>query len=182
MEPPTGRGVLAQRGEQRRSAAMISMMKRLIPASVLVCALVVPATAPAAVQVHQLKGTFHAQNVPGTGTVSVKVVVKKGKPVRIKELKFNNLPAFCNVSETFEPAYVPAGKLSGSGGENKNGDGIEFGRNLFWVSYPGKGARQILMNGKLNKFGTRIKKGRLQVHNNNPDACQSAVGTFTATK
>jgi hypothetical protein len=38
------------------------------------------------------------------------------------------------------------------------------------------------MNGKLSKSGKRIRNGELQVHNNAPGACQSAVGTFTAEK
>jgi hypothetical protein len=162
---------------------MISMAKRLIAFAVLACALAVPATSPAAIQVHKLTGTFHAEGVPGTGTVSVKVVVKNGRPVRIKNLTFKNLPARCNVSETpGSPIYEPAGILSGGAGANSNGDGIEFGRALQWISYPANGARQVLMNGKLSKSGKRISKGKLEVHNNAPGACQSAVGTFSAKK
>ena len=109
------------------------------------------------------------------------VVVRDGTPVRLKNLTFKNLPARCNVSETpLDPIYQPAGKLSGGGGKNSNGDGIEFGRALMWISYPGE--RQVLMNGRLSKSGKRISKGKLEVHNNQPGACQSAVGTFTATK
>lgn len=158
---------------------MISMTKRLSAVAVVLCALIMPATSPAAV--HKLKGTFHAEGVPGTGSVSIEVVVKKGKPVRIRNLAFKNLPARCNVSEDpGSPVYEPAGTLSGSAGKNANGDGIEVGRLLQWFSYPG--ARMVSMNGRLSKSGKRISKGELQVHNNASGACQSAVGTFTAKK
>jgi hypothetical protein len=155
---------------------------RLLIALCLLVALCVAATpANAATQVHKLSGVFHAEGVPGTGTMSIEVVVKNGTPVRIRNLAFKNLPARCNVSETpGSPSYEPAGKLSGGGGKNSNGDGIEYGRALQWIAYPGK--RQVLMNGKLSKAGTNIKKGELQVHNNASGACQSAVGRFTAKK
>lgn len=155
-------------------------MKRLIPSIALLAALALPATAMGGIQVHKLSGVFHAEGVPGTGTVSIKVVVKNGTPVRLKGLAFKNLPARCNVSEVpLQPVYEPAGKLSGSGGKIGN-DGIEFGRKLSWISYTGNGARQVLMHGRLSKSGKRIFKGKLEVHNNR--ACQSAVGSFTAKK
>jgi hypothetical protein len=155
--------------------------RRLIPLCMLVAVCVAPLPANAATQAHKLTGTFDAEGVPGTGTMSIEVVVRNGTPVRIRNLSFKNLPARCNVSETpGSPSYQPAGKLSGGGGKNSNGDGIEYGRALQWIAYPGK--RQVLMNGKLSKSGTSIKKGELQVHNNAPGSCQSAVGTFTAKK
>jgi hypothetical protein len=179
MSGPVGGG--SSWASEKEVAEMISMTKRLSAVAVLLCALAIPATAPAAV--HKLKGTFHAEGVPGTGKVSIEVVVKKGKPVRIRNLTFKNLPARCNVSEVpLQPVYEPAGTLSGGAGKNSNGDGIEFGRALQWISYPNNGARQVLMNGKLSKSGKRITKGKLEVHNNASGACQSAVGTFTATK
>jgi hypothetical protein len=159
----------------------VRSLKHLIALFALVVLLVSPAGASAAVQVHKLTGTFKAEGVPGTGTVSIKVVVKDGTPVRITGLTFKNLPARCNVGELGAPVYEPAGKLSGGGGKNSNGDGIEFGGALQWISYPGQGARQVLMNGKLSKSGKRISKGRLEVHNNKA-GCQTAVGTFTAQK
>jgi hypothetical protein len=168
-----------ERGPELKTIAS----KRLIAASLLAAALLVPASAPAAQQVHKLTGTFHAEGVPGTGKVSIKVVVRNRKPVRVKNLTFKNLPARCNVSEVpLQPVYEPAGTLSGGAGANSNGDGIEFGRALQWISYPNNGARQVLMNGKLSKSGKRITKGKLEVHNNASGACQSAVGTFTAKK
>jgi hypothetical protein len=143
--------------------------------------LVLPAMASAGIQVHKLSGVFHGENVPGTGKVSIKVVVKDGKPVSVKELKYKNLPAGCNVSETpGSPIFEPAGTLSGDAGKNRNPPGIEVGRRLQWFSYPGNGARQVTMNGRLNKSGTKIFKGRLEVGNN--QACQGARGTFTAKK
>lgn len=160
---------------------MASKGKCLIPLCVALALCAAPMSANAATQVHKLTGTFDAEGVAGTGTMSIEVVVRNGTPVRIRNLSFKNLPARCNVSETpGSPSYEPAGKLSGSGGKNRNGSGIEFGRALQWIGYPGQ--RQVLMNGKLSKSGKRIQNGELQVHNNAPGACQSAVGTFTAKK
>jgi hypothetical protein len=159
------------------------MVKRLFVISLLSGALVVPVTAEAATQVHRLTGKFHSETVPGTGKVSIKVIVKNGNPVALRELKFSNLPAACNKSEIpGAPSWEPAGTLSGGAGKNMNGDGIEFGRALFWAGFPQGGAREVLMNGKLSKSGKRINSGELQVNNNAPGACQSATGSFTARK
>ena len=155
--------------------------RRSIPALLVIAALAAASSAAGAVQVHKLTGTFDAEGVPGTGSVSLKVIVRDGSPVRITGLSFKGLPARCNQSEDPSyPSYVPAGSLSGGGGKNSNGDGIEFGRRLMWVSYPAQ--RQVLMNGRLSKSGKRISGGKLEVHNNAPGACQSAVGKFTAKK
>jgi len=173
----------AKKSEGPQRERKVSVMKRLIPLAMLLVALALPPTAMGGIQVHKLTGVFHAEGVPGTGKVSIKVVVKNGTPVKLKALTFKNLPARCNESETpLQPSYVPAGKLSGGAGKNSNGDGIEFGRRLQWISYPGNGARQVLMHGRLSKSGKRIFKGKLEVHNNKPGACQSAVGSFSAKK
>lgn len=133
---------------------------------------------PGAVRVYRLTGTFQPEGLPGTGEVSIEVVVRKGRPVEIRNLTFKDLPARCNVSGGLEPIYEPAGTLSGGAGKNTNGSGVEFGRLLQWISYPDNGARQVVLAGRVSKSGRRITEGRLQVFNNT--ACQAAVGTFTA--
>jgi len=159
---------------------MVSMVRRLALAGLVIAALAVPASASAAVRVNTLSGVFKAEGVPGTGKVSLKVVVKNGEPVRVKNLVYKNLPARCNVSdEPLEPIYQPAGKMTGATVGSKQ---VEFAGLINWFSYPGKGARQVIVAGKLNSNGTRLKIGKLEVHNNSPGACQSAVGKFTAKK
>lgn len=161
---------------------MAAIGRALLLALAAVALLALPAAASAAVKVNTLTGTFKPESVAGKGTVIVKVVVKNGNPVRIKSVVFKNLPARCNVGETpGSPVYQPAGKMSGSGGKNLD-DAIDFGRRVTWISYPSAGKRQVTMNGRLNKAGTVLFKGELQVHNNAPGACQSAVGKFTATR
>jgi len=169
-------------GRQKAIAPTLSPMRSLIPICALVGALAAPAAAPAAVHVYKVTGTVHAEGVPGTGTMSVKVVVKNGEPKRLRNLTYKNLPARCNVSDVpLQPQYVPAGALSGSGGANVGG-GLEFDRSFRWVSYPSNPPRYVNMLGKVSGNGTRIFKGRIEVFNNTPGACQAAVGTFTARK
>lgn len=50
------------------------------------------------------------------------------------------------------------------------------------LGYPSQGKRPVTTNGRLNGAGTVPSKGELQVHNDAPGACQSAVGKFTATR
>jgi hypothetical protein len=161
---------------------MISTMKGLISVCALVGTLAAPAAAGAAVHVYRLTGTVHAEGVPGTGKMSVKVVVRNGEPKRLRNLTYRNLPARCNVSDTpLQPQYVPAGRVSGSGGANVGG-GLEFDRSFRWVSYPSKPPRYVNMLGKVSGNGKRIFKGRIEVFNNTPGVCQAAVGTFTAKR
>ena len=77
----------------------LASLKRLAIASVVAgSTLLVPASASAAVKVNTLSGVFKAGGVPGTGKVSLKVVVKNGDPVRVKNLVYKNLPARCSHS------------------------------------------------------------------------------------
>ncbi|MEX2447321.1 MAG: hypothetical protein WD404_01085 [Solirubrobacterales bacterium] len=155
-------------------------MKRLAPACVLVAALVLPAAAPAKINV--LKGTVHAEGVPGTGTVRVHVKVgNNGKPRKVTRVIYRNLDARCNVGDFENPVYEPAGELSGNAGRNQ-GTGIEFDRSFRWVSYPQSPPRSVNVLGRLNRKGTRISGGKIEVGNNLPGACQLAKGTFTATR
>jgi len=157
----------------------ISTAKRLIWTGALVGALALPAAAVG--KTNTLTGSFAPEGVPGNGTVKVKVKAnRRNKPKKLKSIIYENLSARCNMGDFENPAYVPAGTLSGDAGPDQ-GSGLEFDRSFFWVSYPDNGARQVLANGKLNRRGTRVQDGRLEVHNN-VAGCQSAVGTFTAKK
>lgn len=161
-------------------ASFASLRRLAIVCVVAGSSLLVSATASAAVRVNTLTGTFKAEGVPGTGKVSLKVVVRNGDPVRVKNLVYKKLPARCNVSEVpLEPIYQPAGTLSGASvGSGK----VEFAGLVNWFNYPGKGARQVILAGRLNSNGTKLTNGKLEVHNNSSGACQSAVGKFTAKR
>lgn len=151
-----------------------------IAACALVAALVVPAAAAA--KVNKLKGTVHAVGVPGTGTVTVHVKVGAGgEPKKLTKVVYRNLDARCNVGDLETPVYEPAGEVSGDAGTDV-GAGIEFDRSFRWVSYPASPPRSVNVLGKLNRKGTRIKNGEIEVGNNAAGACQFAVGTFTAKK
>jgi len=154
--------------------------RRLITPCVLAAALILPAAAPA--KINRLKGTVHAEGVPGTGIVRVHVKVgRNGAPKRVTKVVYKNLDARCNVGDLETPVYQPAGEVSGNAGKNR-GPGIEFDRSFRWVSYPKAASRYVNVLGKLNRRGTKIRKGRIEVGNNAPGACQLAVGTFTARK
>jgi hypothetical protein len=69
----------------------ILTLKRSIPALALVGALVVPATA--AGKTHKLSGPVEGD---ANATVSMKVVVKKGKPKKVKGFAWQGLDGFCD--------------------------------------------------------------------------------------
>jgi hypothetical protein len=149
-------------------------IRTLVVACVLVVALAVPALAPAA------KKKTYSLSGPATGDangkVSLKVVVKNGKPKKIKGLAYENLDAFCRVDES---TMVPAGEFTGSAGTNLNPPGIEPGRLMQWFSYPENPSRQVTMNGKVSANG-KTAKGTIGVFNN--EECGAAEFDFTAKK
>lgn len=148
----------------------------------LACVLAGACAAPAAAAVNRLTGTVQAVGVPGRGTVHIHVKLnRRGAPVRVTKVVYQGLDARCNVGEPGSPAYEPAGELSGNAGRNI-GPAVEFDRTFRWVSYPARQPRFVNVFGKLNRRGTRITRGRIDVAVNTPGACQTAVGTFTARR
>jgi hypothetical protein len=147
-----------------------------------VCALVgvllLPATAVAGKEVRTLKGGLVGDE---NSKLSLKVVLKNGKPKRVKGLKFENLDAYCSL---LGGAYV--GELSGTGGKNlgPSVDPPPLGWSFYWVSYPTDPSRMIEMNGKLlRKFNFNRAKGTMAVYSNVEfNQCGVAKGKFKLKK
>ena len=104
----------------------ISSITLSISVLALVGALLVPATATGAV--YRLKGSVKGD---ANGTVSLKVVVKRGKPQRLKAVTYRKLDGFCDQDDSV--GYeTPAGERSGSFGGSTS---IEFGGAFMDVRY-----------------------------------------------
>jgi hypothetical protein len=144
-----------------------------------ICALVgvflLPATAVAGQEVRTLKGGLVGD---ANSMVQFKVVLKNGKPKKVKRLRFENLDAYCR------GAYV--GELSGTGGRNLGfgPDPPPLGWTFYWVSYPTDPSRMIEMYGKLlRRFNFNRARGTMAVYSNQEfDQCGAASGEFRLRK
>jgi hypothetical protein len=132
-------------------------------------------TAIAGGATHKLDGKVNGDS---NGTVSLQVVVRDGKPKKVKKLEYENLDTFCDQDDAvgFE---TPVGDRSGKAGRNV-GPSIEANRSFRWVSYPDDPPRQVNVVGKVKRRGTKVE-GKIEVFFNDFPACK-AEGTFTATK
>jgi hypothetical protein len=142
----------------------------------LVGALLLAATAPADIQARTLKGTVVGDE---NSAVSIKVVLKNGKPKRLKGLTYENLDAYCDPDGSFgpqAPEYV--GEVSGSAGRNR-GPRIEVGGYFDWFSYPESPSRQVTFAGRL-KNGGKKAVGNIGVFNN--ESCENAEGRAVLLK
>lgn len=149
-------------------------IKLAVCACGLITAVLLPATAQA--QVRTLKGKVVGDE---NSAVSVKVVLKNGKPKRLKGLTYTNLDAYCDPDGSFgpqAPEYV--GEVSGSAGKNL-GPRIEVGGYFDWFSYPESPSRQVTFAGRL-KNGGKKAVGDIGVFNN--ESCENAQGQAKLTK
>ena len=135
---------------------------------------VAAATAYAAKTTYELEGPVEGD---ANARVSLKVVVKDGKPRAVKGLRYENLDTFCD--QDAEVGYeTPAGERSGSAGKNE-GPRIESDNSFRWVSYPSDPSRSVNVVGKVKRHGKKVT-GLLEVFFNE-EPCK-AEGTFKAVK
>jgi hypothetical protein len=143
--------------------------------------LAVPASAGAATVTHTLSGKMVDEATSETDAnskVTVKVVVRNGKPVRLKALAFRRLNGYCR-DEAGDPLYF-VGQFGGVGGRNRN-PRIEVGNLFNWFSYPSNPPRRVEFFGKIRNRGQRIV-ANLNVYNNTPGQCSFAKGRVRLTK
>jgi hypothetical protein len=156
-------------------------MKRAVAAAkpamivgALVAALAVAAPAIAGKTVHKLSGPVTGDP---NGKVSIDVVVKNGKPQKLRNLRYKNLDAHCNVDGT---TIVPAGELSGHAGKNLAGFQDPQHSLFQWFSFPDDGAREVDARGRAKQKGKKVV-GEIDVYDNTGCAA-STKNKFTATK
>lgn len=157
---------------ERRTATKVAVV-----AGAMVGSLALAGTASGGKVVHKLSG-------PVTGDpnakISIEVVVKNGEPKRIRNLKYKDLDAHCNVDGT---TTVPAGELSGNAGKNVNAPGIELELANYWLfqwfSFPNDGAREVDAHGKIRSKGKKVV-GIIDVYQAEPCAA-STRNRFKAT-
>jgi hypothetical protein len=142
-----------------------SVIKVLIPACLLLGALILPSAAPA--KVHSLTGTVGSDQ---TATVSMRVVVKNGKPVKLKAFSWAGLDGFCDTT----PAGEQSGSLLGSAK-------VLFGGNFRKAVTSGTYSVNIF--GKLKQKGKKVA-GTIEVFFNNGLCKAPPLGqrNFVATK
>ena len=147
---------------------MGSTMKGLISACALVVALVLPASA--AGTTYRLKGKVAGD---ANGTVTLKVVLRNGKPQRLKAFAYKNLDGFCNQDDTI--GYeTPAGQRSGNlGGSTR----IDYGGAFMDVWYA-PNPQRVGIFGYVRNRGNRVR-ATIEVYFNRN--CK-AGGRFTATR
>ena len=133
----------------------------------LSAALLLPATAPAAV--YKLKGKVKGD---ADGRVTMKVVVTRGDPKRIKAFRYRNVDGACDQDESV--GYeTPTGARSGAFGGSTS---IGFGGAFMDVRY-GPNPQRVGIFGKVRQKGKRVV-GTLEVYFD--DYCK-AGGSFVAT-
>ena len=145
----------------------ISSIALSTPILALLAALLLPTAATGAV--YRLKGKVKGDE---NGTVSLKVVVKRGKPQRLKAVTYRNLDGFCDQDDSVgyeTPAGERSGSLSGS-------TSIEFGGAFMGVRY-GSNPQRVGIFGKVRQRGKRVK-ATIEVYF---DRFCKAGGTFVAT-
>jgi hypothetical protein len=111
--------------------------------------------------------------------VSVKVVLRNGKPKRLKGLTYKNLDAYCDPDGSLgpqDPQFVR--EVSGSAGTNRN-PRIEVGGYFNWFSYPDNPSRQGTFAGRLRNRA-RKAVGKIFVGNN--ESCENAQGRAVLVK
>ncbi|MGH2987271.1 MAG: hypothetical protein ACRDLO_11390 [Solirubrobacterales bacterium] len=152
-----------------------SSIKGLSAACAITLALALAITAIAGGVTHKLEGNVDGDS---NGTIRLQVVVKDGKPKKVKKLEYENLDTFCDQDDAvgFE---TPVGDRSGNAGRNV-GPSIEANRSFRWVSYPEDPSRQVNVIGKVKRRGNKVN-GKIEVFFNEFPACK-AEGDFTATK
>ncbi|MGH2986450.1 MAG: hypothetical protein ACRDLO_07175 [Solirubrobacterales bacterium] len=148
--------------------------KRAAIVVALAVALALPATAMAGRTVHKLSGPVTGDP---NGKVSIEVVVKNGKPQKLRRLTYENLDAHCNVDGT---TIVPAGELSGNAGRNLAGFQDPQHSLFQWFSFPNDGAREVDARGRVKERGKKVV-GEIDVYDNNACAA-STKNKFTVTK
>ena len=151
----------------------------------LVCALAatvaLPGAASAGKVTHKLSGKMvdeATSTADANSKVTVKVVVKNGKPKALKGLIFQNLNGYCR-DEPESPLYF-VNEFSGTGGKNQN-PRIEVGNLFNWFSYPTDPPRSVEFFGKIKNNGKKIL-ANLNVYNNTVGQCSFAKGKVKLTK
>jgi hypothetical protein len=146
---------------------------------VVVAATLALAVAPGALgakKTYKLSGPVEGDP---NGSVAIQVVVKNGKPRKLKKLVYENLDAHCNVDGT---TIVPAGELSGNAGKNLAGFQDPQHSLFQWYSFPDDGARQVDARGRVKMKGKKVV-GEIDVYDNDPNRCAASTGNkFKATK
>jgi len=139
----------------------------LIAACALAAALVLPAAAAGAV--HSLKGKVKGD---ANGTVTLKVVVKRGAPIRVRSISYSKLDGFCDQDESV--GYeTPAGERSGA---LKGSARVEYGGAFMAIRY-GPNPQRTGVFGKVRQKGKKVK-ATIEVYF---DLYCKAGGTFVAT-
>ncbi len=142
----------------------------------LVGALLAPGTAGAGTTVRTLKGKVVGD---ANSEVTLKVVLRNGKPTRLRALTYKNLDAYCDPDGSLGPeAPQFVREVSGNAGRNRN-PRIEVGGYFNWFSYPETPSRQVTFAGRLRKRATKAI-GRLFVGNN--ESCENAQGRAVLLK